>query len=226
MKDSFLVPCAGWAEKLAMKYQDDLPYYERLALRNHLLACSACAAAYVYYQEIGRQINSLPDVESLSSLPMHLLQREEHLFAFQWQSELASSNSRMWRQSILETEPASQEHHSPASTYSRLQAAGKRGWKALSVARNILRAPERLLHASLAHLPLKVRYVSTGHNALYALQSKDGSLLWQYKKSTVFFFSPAVEKGELYLNALDSQIFMFAASMRLRPCSDSFIWKH
>ena len=65
MKDSFLVPCARWAEKLATKYQDDLPYYERLALRNHLLSCTACAAAYASYQEIGMKLSCLPGVEYL-----------------------------------------------------------------------------------------------------------------------------------------------------------------
>ena len=225
MKDSFLVPCARWAEKLATKYQDDLPYYERLALRNHLLSCTACAAAYASYQEIGMKISCLPGVEPLSSLPLHLLQREEHLFAFQRRSELTSSYSRIQRQSIMEAESASQKLQSHASTKSHLQEAGMRGWKVLSIAQYILRVPERFLHASLTHLPLKVRYVSAGNNALYALQSRNGSLLWQYQKSTVFFSSPAMKNGILYPNALDSQIFMFAASMRLRPCSDSFIWK-
>ena len=225
MKDSFLVPCARWAEKLATKYQDDLPYYERLALRNHLLSCTACAAAYASYQEIGMKISCLPGVEPLSSLPLHLLQREEHLFAFQRRSELTSSYSRIQRQSIMEAESASQKLQSHVSTKSHLQEAGMRGWKVLSIAQYILRVPERFLHASLTHLPLKVRYVSAGNNALYALQSRNGSLLWQYQKSTVFFSSPAMKNGILYPNALDSQIFMFAASMRLRPCSDSFIWK-
>ena len=225
MKDSFLVPCARWAEKLATQYQDDLPYYERLALRNHLLSCTACAAAYASYQEIGMKISCLPGVEPLSSLPLHLLQREEHLFAFQRRSELTSSYSRIQRQSIMEAESASQKLQSHASTKSHLQEAGMRGWKVLSIAQYILRVPERFLHASLTHLPLKVRYVSAGNNALYALQSRNGSLLWQYQKSTVFFSSPAMKNGILYPNALDSQIFMFAASMRLRPCSDSFIWK-
>lgn len=225
MKNSFLVPCARWAEKLATKYQDDLPYYERLALRNHLLSCTACAAAYASYQEIGMKISCLPGVEPLSSLPLHLLQREEHLFAFQRRSELTSSYSRIQRQSIMEAESASQKLQSHASTKSHLQEAGMRGWKVLSIAQYILRVPERFLHASLTHLPLKVRYVSAGNNALYALQSRNGSLLWQYQKSTVFFSSPAMKNGILYPNALDSQIFMFAASMRLRPCSNSFIWK-
>lgn len=211
MKDSFLVPCARWAEKLATKYQDDLPYYERLALRNHLLSCTACAAAYASYQEIGMKISCLPGVEPLSSLPLHLLQREEHLFAFQRRSELTSSYSRIQRQSIMEAESASQKLQSHASTKSHLQEAGMRGWKVLSIAQYILRVPERFLHASLTHLPLKVRYVSAGNNALYALQSRNGTLLWQYQKSTVFFSSPAMKNGILYPNALDSQIFMVAA---------------
>jgi hypothetical protein len=225
MKESFLVPCARWAEKLATKYQDDLPYYERLAIRNHLLSCTACAAAYAFYQEIGMKLSCLAEVEPLSSLPSHLLQREEHVFAFQRRSELASSYSRMWRQSIMEAESTSQELQSPASTKSHLPEASLRGWKTRSIVQYILRAPERFLHASLTHLPVKVRYVSAGNNALYALQSRNGTLLWQYQKSTVFFSSPAMKNGILYPNALDSQIFLFAASMRLRPCSDSFIWK-
>lgn len=225
MSESFLVPCACWAEKFATKYQDDLPYYERLALRNHLLSCTACAAAYASYQEIGMKLSCLAEVEPLSSLPLPLLQREKHLFAFQQRSELATSYSRVWRQSIMEAESAGQKLQSPASTKGHLPGAGMRGWKVLSIAQHILRVPERFLHASLTLLPLKVRYASAGNNALYALQSGNGTLLWQYQKSTVFFSSPAMKNGILYPNALDSQIFMFAASMRLRPCSDSFIWK-
>jgi len=42
MKNSMLMPCAAWVEKLAVKYPDDLSFADRVALNEHLASYSAC----------------------------------------------------------------------------------------------------------------------------------------------------------------------------------------
>jgi hypothetical protein len=84
----------------------------------------------------------------------------------------------------------------------------------------------RLVQAISTALNQRVRYASTNDHSLYALQSAGGPLLWQYKKSSVFFSSPAMKNGAAFLTSFDSQIFLFAAVMHLRPCNDSFLWRN
>ena len=57
----------------------------------------------------------------------------------------------------------------------------------------------------------------------YALRDKSGFLLWRYKKSDTFFSTPAMKNGVAYTTVFDSTLFLFTA--RVRPCSDSFLWK-
>ena len=68
----------------------------------------------------------------------------------------------------------------------------------------------------------RVDYASDNHYC-YALRDTSGFLLWRYKKSDVFFSSPAVKDGTPYIRASDAPLFQFAA--RVRPCSSSFLWK-
>jgi hypothetical protein len=79
------------------------------------------------------------------------------------------------------------------------------------------------IHAAFDHLHQKVIYVSSDDHHLYALRNDNSSILWSYKKSHVFFSSPAVKNGVAYLTPFDTQMFLFRA--RLRPCGDSFLWK-
>src|SRR5437660_2186638 len=73
MKNSMLVPCVNWAEKLAVSNPDDLSYSQRVALNEHLASCTACASAHSAYQIIANHISSLPAVEPLADLPYELL---------------------------------------------------------------------------------------------------------------------------------------------------------
>lgn len=68
----------------------------------------------------------------------------------------------------------------------------------------------------------KVHY-SSDSRYCYALCDKSGFLLWKYKKSDIFFSAPAVKNGIAYTTLFDSTLFLFTA--RVRPCSDSFLWK-
>ncbi len=68
----------------------------------------------------------------------------------------------------------------------------------------------------------KVHYTSDSRYC-YALRDKSDFLLWKYKKSDTFFSSPAMKNGVAYTTVFDSTLFLFAA--RVRPCSDSFLWK-
>ncbi len=68
----------------------------------------------------------------------------------------------------------------------------------------------------------KVHYTSDSRYC-YALRDKSGFLLWKYKKSDTFFSSPAMKNGVAYTTLFDSTLFLFTA--RVRPCSDSFLWK-
>jgi hypothetical protein len=57
----------------------------------------------------------------------------------------------------------------------------------------------------------------------YALRNNSDFLLWKYKKSETFFSAPGMKNGVAYTTLFDSTLFLFAA--RVRPCSDSFLWK-
>lgn len=88
------------------------------------------------------------------------------------------------------------------------------------------RALDILLRPVYLFLNRRIAYATTNDHTLMALQNNGRSLLWQYKKRNVFFSSPAQENGVAYITVLDTQIFMFAAVMHLKPCGDSFLWKH
>src|ERR1700730_9961647 len=89
MKDSTLVPCSNWSEKLATRFQDDLSYVDRVALNEHLALCPKCAAVYSFYRVIGSQISDLPAVEPLPGLPFHLMQHMERSASYKKRFEPA-----------------------------------------------------------------------------------------------------------------------------------------
>lgn len=72
MKNSMLMPCTDWVEKLGARNPDDLSYTQRIALNEHLASCSACASAHSAYQEIASHICNLPAVKPLPNLPYEL----------------------------------------------------------------------------------------------------------------------------------------------------------
>lgn len=189
MKNSMLMPCAGWVEKLAIKYPDDLSYAERVALNVHLASCSTCAVIHSSYQAIGMRISNLPPVEPLPGLPYELLQ------------QLAPVKSGL------------------------LQQVARIGMTIQSVVQSNTHWLGLLekIHAAFDHLHQRVIYVSSDNHHLYAFRNDNSSILWSYKKSQVFFSSPAVKDGVAYLTSFDAQMFLFRA--RIRPCGDSFLWK-
>jgi hypothetical protein len=196
MKNSMLMPCADWVEKLAIKYPDDLTYAERVALNVHLASCSTCAAIHSSYQVIGERINNLPPVEPLPGLPYELLQREKCTAPYAEQLETTSPG-------IL---------------------AARIGMTIRSVVQSKLwLSLLEKIHAAFDHLHQRVIYVSSDDHHLYAFRNDNSSVLWKYKKSHVFFSSPAVKNGVAYLTPFDTQMFLFRA--RIRPCGDSFLWK-
>ncbi len=97
--------------------------------------------------------------------------------------------------------------------------------KSLSTAR-LHGVLNRLVQTIATPFHQRVRYATTGNHSFYALQSNDGPLLWQYKKSTVFFSASSMKNGVAFLSLFDSQIFLFATIMHLRPCNNSFLWKN
>lgn len=73
MKNSMLMPCVNWVDKLALRNPDDLSYSQRIALNEHLASCPACASAHSACQVVAGHICSLPAVEPLTNLPYELL---------------------------------------------------------------------------------------------------------------------------------------------------------
>src|SRR5437764_302383 len=78
------------------------------------------------------------------------------------------------------------------------------------------------LPVACTHLLQRVDYVSDNHYC-YALRDESGFLLWKYKKSNVFFSSPAVKDGVTYVTPFDAEVFLLGS--RLRPLGNSFLWR-
>src|SRR5207248_9914008 len=96
MKNSMLVPCVNWAEKLAVSNPDDLSYSQRVALNEHLALCSACATAHAIHQLIRMRISNLPAVEPLVNLPYELLAGAERSITRKERVTLLLSSILAW----------------------------------------------------------------------------------------------------------------------------------
>ncbi len=70
-------PCPQWAEKIAARHPDDLSPFERMALREHLLSCPACASTYAAYASMEAGIRSLPPVQPRQPLSPELLYQQQ-----------------------------------------------------------------------------------------------------------------------------------------------------
>ena len=225
MKNSMLMPCAGWVEKLAVKYPDDLSFADRVALNEHLASCPACDTIHSAYQAMGGRIFNLPPVEPLSRLPYELLQRERRSAPRVEQLETKAPGILLWLKSLPEIMLVRPLRQLTPVKSGLLQQAAKMGSTLLSVVHSCTNGLNVLvrIHAALTHLHQRAIYVSSDDHHFYALRNDTSSILWKYKKSDVFFSSPAVKNGVAYLTSFDAQMFLFRAG--LRPCGDSFLWK-
>ena len=225
MKNSMLMPCADWVDKLAVKYPDDLSYAERVALNEHLASCPACAKVHSAYRVMGVRIYNLPPVDALPALPYELLQREKRIAPYGEQLGTTFPGILLWLKSLSGTILLHPLRQLTSVKSGLLQQAARVGMTILSVVHsstiwlNVLGR----MNATLAYLHQRVIYVSSDDHHFYALRNDTSSILWKYKKSDVFFSSPAVKNGMAYLTSFDAQMFLFRAG--LRPCGDSFLWK-
>jgi hypothetical protein len=225
MKNSMLRPCADWVEKLAVKYPDDLSYAERIALNEHLTSCPTCAAIHSTYQVIGVGICNLSPVEPLLGLPYELLQREKRSASYVESLEITSPSVLFWLKSLSEIMFVRPLQQLTPVKSGLLQPAARIGMTIRSVVQSNIHWLNVLegIHAAFAHLHQRIIYVSSDDHQVYALRNDNSSMLWKYKKSQIFFSSPAVKNGVPYLTSFDAQMFLFRS--RLRPCGDSFLWK-
>ena len=100
MKNSMLMPCVNWVEKLAIRNPDDLSYSQRVALNEHLASCSACATAHAIHQVIRMRISSLPAVEPLANLPYELLADAERSVTRKERVTCLLSSILVWLKSL------------------------------------------------------------------------------------------------------------------------------
>jgi hypothetical protein len=225
MKNSMLMPCADWVEKLAVKYPDDLSYAERVALNEHLVTCSTCATIHSTYQVMGARISNLPPVEPLPGLPYELLQREKCSASNIKQLETTYPGILCWLKALSEILIVRPLQQLATIKSGLLQQVTRIGMAIQCVVQSNTRWLSLLeeIHAAVDYFHQRVIYVSSDDHHLYAFRSDNSSILWQYKKSHVFFSSPGVKNGVAYLTSFDTQMFLFRA--RIRPCGDSFLWK-
>lgn len=226
MKDPLYTPCAAWMEKLAVRYPDDLSYADRLTLSQHLAECPACTAVHAAYQAIGTRLLNLPTVEPLPNLPHELLQPGKHIASYPRGS---SERQHMRLQPFMGTLFFRCLCLARSASSRLLQTVtmmvGIILYPLFHAGVNCLHLLERVFAALLAYVPHK-NYMSSADNYLYVFESGGGTMLWKYKKSNVFFSSPAMAQGVPYVTGFDSQIFLFAALLHLKPGGDSFLWKH
>ena len=225
MKNPMLMPCAGWVEKLAVKYPDDLSFADRVALNEHLASCPACDTIHSAYQAMGGCICNLPPVEPLSRLPYELLQCEKRSAPRVEQLETTVPGILLLLKSLSEIMLVRPLRQLTPVKSGLLQQVAKMGTTILSVVHSCthgLNVLERI-HAALTHLHQRVIYVSSDDHHFYALRNDTSSILWKYKKSDVFFSSPTVKNGVAYLTSFNAQMFLFSAQWRAG--GDSFLWK-
>lgn len=226
MKDPLYAPCAAWIEKLAVRYPDDLSYADRLTLSQHLAECPTCTSVHAAYQAIGTRLLNLPTVEPLPCLPPELLRPGKHVASYPRGS---SQRQHMRPQPFVET-PFFRPLRIARSASSHLLQRVAMMMSIviatlLHVSVSSLNMFERLFATLVTSVPHK-NYMSSSDNYLYVFDSGGGAMLWKYKKSNVFFSSPAMNQGVPYVTGFDSQIFLFAALLHLKPGGDSFLWKH
>lgn len=225
MKNSMLMPCADWVEKLAVKYPDDLSFADRVALNEHLASCPACDTIHSAYQTMGGRIFNLPPVEPLSGLPYELLQRERRSTPRVGQLETTAPGILLWLKSLPEIMLVRPLRQLTPVKSGLLQQAAKMGTRLLSVVHSCTNGVNVLerIHAALTHLHQRAIYVSSDDHHFYALRNDTSSILWKYKKSDVFFSSPTVKNGVAYLTSFNAQMFLFSAQWRAG--GNSFLWK-
>jgi hypothetical protein len=217
MKSSMLQPCPSWAGRLAARHYDDLSFDDRVALKEHLTSCQVCATVHAAYHTLEMHIRSLPVVEPLPDLPYQLFQRAE------------SSAAHKWSAPLLEAKFPNSSSRPTPNIPGLLQRAITMSMTTLSILASIIHwlRPSARLHAAITYASQRTIYASSGGNYFYALRGHNGSPLWMYKKSDVFFSSPAVKQGVAYLTPFDAQIFLFSLKpLAIKPCADSFLWKH
>jgi PQQ enzyme repeat len=222
MKDTMLMPCSDWSDKLAVRKPEDLSPSARLALNEHMEICPACASVYSAYHFMELSICNLPLVEPLPGLPEELLRLEESSVIIE-ELELLPSEILRWPKYLLVAKPNRLWRRHIPSIPGLLEHAHKLGMAFTSVVVSVTNIISKKLHAVLACLPQKVIYINSSNRYVYALQGNSGSILWKYKQSDVFFSAPAVMNGSAYLTSFDSQMFLFAS--RVRPLGNSFLWK-
>jgi hypothetical protein len=69
------LPCAEWAEKLALRQQDLLPA-EQMALDAHLSICSACRIVRAEYHFLDARLRALP-LPAIKPLPRLVRPQDE-----------------------------------------------------------------------------------------------------------------------------------------------------
>lgn len=67
------VPCATWAEKLALLHPDDLLPAERAALEAHVTSCPACSSVRTRYTELAGLLRDLPVDDVPEEPPLRLV---------------------------------------------------------------------------------------------------------------------------------------------------------
>src|SRR5438874_1799739 len=76
MNKKLAMPCTEWAEKLAARHPEDISPTDRIALKNHIASCEACAAVLAAYRAMEIHIHELPTT-SLPSFPYEKLRQRE-----------------------------------------------------------------------------------------------------------------------------------------------------
>src|SRR5437660_6214181 len=163
MKNPMLMPCAGWVEKLAVKYPDDLSFADRVALNEHLASCPACDTIHSAYQAMGGCICNLPPVEPLSRLPYELLQCEKRSAPRVEQLETTAPGILLWLKSLSEIMLVRPLRQLTPVKSGLLQQAAKMGTTILPFVHSCTPGLNELerINAALTHLHQRITSVTS-----------------------------------------------------------------
>lgn len=222
MTSTYQKPCAGWAEQLAASPKD-LTWAERAALDQHVASCPACAAARAAYQQMDRDLATMPLIEPQRIYAEQLPERDDLLSSPGLAGSMKSASSgQRERPGAKQTRTDRDFQQKPATRrLARFQRMVATLAAVLVVCALISSALLLFSHRSSPRVgtisrsgPLTV-YAALANGTVYALRPDSGAIRWQRQLNLggqSVIGGPAVAHGVVYVGATNGSLFALRAS--------------
>lgn len=203
--------CPEWAKKLSAMHHDDLPFEQRLELRAHLESCSRCQAVKSEYRAMDALITDLPPVKPLAEMPM-CLQELTGVY-----TEAEQLPRTVGEREIPVPEQLLAHKQPPQRRFRRLifrlnLAAAVLVVAAIIAGFLLLSNPRHFSSFATQHSTPIYLATDRADSVAYALNSDDGSIIWQHDLGHKLTGYPTAADGNLYFPSYDGDIYALRAS--------------